>query len=209
MAPQVSNADDIERLSLCLAQLARVQLAGKLPGPQLPACAAAAGLSADEARAWLRGEVTLPSRQSVALISAFLDQQRAREVAYMTVMRQGHAGSDAGRGSYQATVTETETVRGRTVKSTWVRGGPLEVTVADVEATLERLRADFDGWTFRADGTETIGAGATRLVWHAAHAGRDVAVSAATSLELGQKAQLHEANWAAEAKRVAAFYGRG
>src|SRR5205085_745653 len=157
------------------AGLARVALAGKVNWSQLGKAAAAAGLSAAEAAAWLRGETLLPSRQSVALVSAVLEQARAQQVNYMTQLRQGHAGGAAMGASYQAKVAEKVTLpRGGTEDSTWIRGGPAEVTAGEVEATLGRLKDDFPGWKFDADGVETLAAGKPKLTWYGRRpAGRD------------------------------------
>jgi hypothetical protein len=201
MAPQVSLADDIERLSACVAALARALLAGKVTGPRLDRAAAAAGLSAPEAAAFLRGEAVLPSRQSVALVAAVLEQDRLSAVSYMDQLKRGHAGSDMARGSYAEKVTE-KAARAGQQDHTWCRGGPLEASAADVEATLGRLRTDFAGWDFGRGADEP----GLPEVWRARHdrLGR-VTVFGSTSLELAEKVQRHEADWATEQRRFAAY----
>jgi hypothetical protein len=206
MAPQVSLADDIERLSLCVAQLARVALSGKLQLSQLGKPAAAAGLSVTEVAAWVRGEIALPSRQSVALVSAVLEQQRARQVGYMEVLKAGHAGSDAPSASYVATVTEKVTLpRGRTEDVTNLRGGPPEGSAAEAAATVARLVADFPAWEVPApDGVASLGTDRPKLVWLAHHPdhGR---ISGASSFELARKLLQYEAGDADRARRWKQF----
>jgi len=199
MAPQVSLADDVERLSVVLAGLARVVLAGQLPLSRLGKAAAAAGLSAEQAGAFLRGEAVLPSRQSVALVGAFLEQARAAQVSYMETLRGGHAGSDSQRGSYQAKVPGEGRVR--------ARGGPLETGPADVEATLGRLAGDFPGWRFFAEGAESLSGEKPKVTWQARHAGHGQ-VDGVTSLEVAEKIQAIEAQ-EAENARIEKQYNAG
>jgi len=210
MAPQVSLADDVERLSVCVAGLARVALAGKLASPQLGKAAAAAGLSAAEAGAFWRGEVTIPSRQSIALISAVLEQSRAQQVNYMETLRRGHAGSDVMSASYQARIPEKITLsRGRTEDRIWVKGGPLETSSEDVEATLTRLAEDFPGWKFECDGAESLVTDKPKLGWRAAHPGRGDLVLGATSFEVAGKVQNVEDRLAEDAEKLRRYNAGG
>jgi hypothetical protein len=193
MAPVVSLADDVERLSVALAALARVALAGKLQLGQLAKPAAAAGLSASEAAAFMRGEVVLPSRQSVAFISAVLEQSRAQQANYMEQLRKPHSGSNSQQGSYQERMAErVKLSRNRTEDRTWLRGGPLEVTAADAKATLARLAKDFPGWRFECDGVESLATDKPKLTWLARHPDHG-SVNGVTSLEVaGKCADLEE-----------------
>jgi hypothetical protein len=210
MAPQVSLADDVAELSRAVGQLARLALAGRPPG-QVEKAAAAAGLAAGQARAFLRGEDLLPPRQSVVFVNAVLEQARQQQVSYMTTLRAGHAGGDAMRASYAGTISEKITLpRGRTEDRVSVQGGPVEATRADVDATLARLAVDFFGWRFEVDGLGTLdgnGGAKPKLTWLARHPDLGQA-SGATSLELAGKVQQIELAAAAEAKQ-AAQYARG
>src|ERR1035437_6600971 len=175
-----NQADDIAELSRCVAQLFRLAMGGR-PVRDLAGAAAAAGLSVDQARQFVRGELQLPPRQSVSFANAMLEQARVAQVGYMDQLRQGHAGGGAMSASYAGRVIEQVVLpRGRTEDRERVTGGPAEATVDDVAATVARLEADFAGWKFEVDGEPE-----TKLVWLARNA--DHHVSGATSLELAAK----------------------
>jgi hypothetical protein len=205
MAPVVSLQDQVERLSACVAGLARFALAGKLPLSRRGPAAAAAGVGTAEAGAFLRGETLLPSGQSVALIGAILEQSRMAQVNYMQSLKGGHAGSNLLGASFAAKVVEDVAVsRGRTEHRESVRGGALEVTQADVDSSIERLVAAFGGWKFEADGTP-----GAKLIWRARHADHGQQ-SGACSLELAQKVLDVEASAAVVAEERRRFLdGRG
>jgi hypothetical protein len=208
MAPSVNLADDAAEQSRAIGQLARLQLAGRSLSQLAPA-AAAAGMSAEQAGAFMRGEILLPPRQTVSFVNAVLEQARISQVSYMTQLRQGHAGSDLARGSYAARASETVTRHGRSETHEWVTGGPVETTRGDVDATLARLGKDFPGWRFEVDGVESLADGRAKLVWLARHAehGR---VDGATSLELAAGILRPEAEARAEEDKWArAIDGRG
>src|SRR5258706_4435281 len=157
MAPTVSVADDVAQLSQVVSQLARSAWAGRSLS-QLEQAAAAAGTSAEQARAFLRGEITLPPRQGIAFCHAILEQTRMQQVSYMATLRQGHAGADWQRGSYQAKVLERVALpRGRTEDRVWARGGPVEATGDDGASPLARLRKDWPSWRVEAGGREDGG----------------------------------------------------
>ena len=209
MAPSVNLSDDVAELSRCVAQLARLALAGR-PLSQVEKAAPAAGLSAEAARAFMRGEILLAPRQSVSLANALMEAERLSRLSYLTVLRQGHAGSDAMSASYQARVPETVALtRGRTEDRVWVRGGPPEATAADVEATLGRLAESWPSWKFEALGVESLSGDKPKLGWSAKHADHGQWYGA-TSLQLAEKVEAVEA----EAERKAAEWkayqdGRG
>ena len=207
MAPSVNLSDDVAELSRCVAQLARMALAGR-PRVQLEKAAPAAGLSAEQAGAFMRGEILLPPRQSVSLANALMEQERAAGQRYMEQLRQGHAGSDVMGAGYAGRVTEKAALpRGGSEERERVTGGPAERTDGDVADTLLRLKKDFPGWKFRADGAESLAAGRAKLTWRARHPDRGDA-SGATSLELAGKVLRVDAAAAEEERRIAQ-YARG
>jgi hypothetical protein len=204
MAPSVNLSDDVAAMSQCIGQLFRLAVAGRSPS-QLEKAAAAAGLPAAQAGAFVRGEILLPPRQTITFASAVLEQARQQHAAYQAQIRQPHAGTDAMRGSYAGKVSETVTLpRGRSEDRVRLQGGPVETAKADVDATLALLETDFAGWRFTVDG-----AGTAKLVWSARHADQGQ-VHGATSLELAGKVQRIEDQAAADAETLQRYAdGRG
>jgi hypothetical protein len=204
MAPSVNLADDVAELSRAVGQLARIALTGRSLS-QMEKSAAAAGLSAEQARMFWRGETLLPPRQSVALANAVLEQARAGQVNYWAQLRKPHAGSDSESASYAGKTVEHVTLpRGGTEDVVRLLGGPPETTRDDVTSTLQRLAQDWPSWEFEARGQGTLGTGKPKLVWSAV-SGAHGRVSGATSLELAGKVSGHETAAAADARRAEQF----
>jgi hypothetical protein len=166
-------SDDVALCSTAIAGVCRVLLrAGLLRAHEFTAVAAAAGLTVAQVAQFSRGEAQLPPHQTLTLVVAMFERQRALQIA-----------AAESRAAMTAAPVASES------------------SEAGALAEAKRLGKVFPDWKIRVDGLESIPAGRAKLIWRAGHTGNWPDVAAVSAAELAGKLEQIEVALAAERKQ--------